>query len=526
MWAHTPDELLPTKEECVRIARANRLLRAGSSPEAEFAARWSGEGGDYCVYCLAEGGKRVRYIGITNQLVAKRLAQHMADRERGQNLHKENWLRSCAARNIKVTIHVVRAGLTANQACWIEELLIKLLKGPFNLTNSHSGGATGYAGLSEESRVKHRVNTKVGSERAFEKLAEAFDMERGYCLLDEWESEDSQEAGNGLRKTTASRPLANCADMETGVASAGDSAIRPNPPWEHVLTKMIRGQGLSWRTEQSYRNWAVRFAEYIQPLSPVAAGKTEVEKFLSHLAIEGSSRASQKQATNALFMLMQDALRIDLGELEFLQADTHAQEEPEILTRPQCAELFAALDEQPRLMAELMYCTGIRPSELYTIRVHQLHFDQNRLHIYGGPEGGLVRAMPLPRVLLPAIHEHLGRLAALWERDLQSTSCAGAWVPLACTAKDPKAGSKWEWQWLFPAKAKLRDVGSGMQRRHHFGDSRFQQLVKTAAKKAGLSMRVSPNVLRDSFVRHMLDLGVDRRTIFGIVGDRKSSDFL
>lgn len=518
MRAHTPDELLPSKEECLRIARVNRMLRSGSSPEAEFAARWSGEGGDYCVYCLAEGGKRVRYIGITNQHVTKRLAQHLADRQRGQNLHKENWLRSCAARNIEVTIHVVRSGLTAKQACLVEELLIRLLKRPFNLTNSHAGGATGYAGLSEESRVKHRVNTKIGSERAFEKLAEVFDMERGYCLLGEWESEDGQETGNGLRKATASRPLPNRADLETGVASSSRTATSSNPPWEHTLTKTIRGQGLSWRTEQSYRNWAARFADYISPISPTAAGKTEVEKFLSQLAVEGSSRASQKQATNALLMLMQDALQIDLGEIEFLQAEMPAEQEPEILTREQCAELFAALDGQSRLMAELMYCTALRPSELYTIRVHQLRFDHKRLHICAGALGELVRAMPLPVALLSTIHDHLGRLAALWKEDLQSSSCAGAWVPPTYTAKDPEAGYKWEWQWLFPARSLLRDVGSGVQRRPHFSDSRFQQIVGTAAKKAGLRMRVSPNGLRYAFVRHMLDIGVDRRTLFEIVG--------
>ncbi len=163
------------------------MLRRHSSPAKEFLDRWDVSGGDYCVYCLCENGKRVRYIGITRQSVDRRLAQHIADQRRDKNIYKYNWIRDCEKRKVQITIHVVRAGLTEKQAGMIEELLIRLLKKPFQLTNTHAGGSTGYAGLSEESKSKHRLNTKCGWDIAAKKWQDAIDMERGYCVLEWWE---------------------------------------------------------------------------------------------------------------------------------------------------------------------------------------------------------------------------------------------------------------------------------------------------------------------------------------------------
>lgn len=79
-------------------------------------------------------------------------------------------------------------------------------------------------------------------------------------------------------------------------------------PWEQDLIKASRERGFLWRTEQTYREWAVRFARFIAPRSPYAAGGENVAAFLSALAVEGrASPSAQKQALNALVFLMQEA---------------------------------------------------------------------------------------------------------------------------------------------------------------------------------------------------------------------------
>jgi hypothetical protein len=150
------EDIIPSLEACRTIARMNKFARKNKPYVTEKEIRWASEKGDYCIYCLCENEKRVRYIGITNQLPSTRLAQHFSDCGRGKNTYKENWLRKCIDSGIPVTIRMVRDGLTADRAGLMEAELIRFFKKAFNLTNTHSGGATGYAGLSEESKQKHR----------------------------------------------------------------------------------------------------------------------------------------------------------------------------------------------------------------------------------------------------------------------------------------------------------------------------------------------------------------------------------
>jgi hypothetical protein len=191
-------DFLPTPRRCARLAWLNRMLRSGISLEEVEARRWSHDVGDYSIYCLAEDSKRVRYVGITNQAPETRLRQHLADCGRGKNLYKENWLRSCVKRGIPITIHVVRSGLTAERAAMMEFELIRFFKKALSLVNTHAGGSTGYAGLSEESKKKHRINTEKGLIASSQRELEAQDMERGYCVLEEWGWDDGKaQPGDG-----------------------------------------------------------------------------------------------------------------------------------------------------------------------------------------------------------------------------------------------------------------------------------------------------------------------------------------
>jgi site-specific recombinase XerD len=183
-------DLLPTPRRCEHLAWLNRLLRSGLTIEQIEARRWSRDGGNYSIYCLAENRKRIRYIGITNQAPEERLRQHLADCGRGKNIYKENWLRSCVERDIPISIHVVRSGLTPEKAGMLEFELIRFFKKAFSLVNTHAGGSTGYAGLSEESKKKHRINTEKALMAAADR---EFEQEQAECandILDELKSDE------------------------------------------------------------------------------------------------------------------------------------------------------------------------------------------------------------------------------------------------------------------------------------------------------------------------------------------------
>lgn len=295
--------------------------------------------------------------------------------------------------------------------------------------------------------------------------------------------------------------------------AAGDLG---SEPWERDLIKAARERGFLWRTEQTYREWAQRFARFIAPRSPHAASGEEVAAFLSALAVQGrASPSSQKQALNALVFLMQEALHRDLGKMEFKRAFPK-QRLPTVLSVAEARSLFAQMNGTPRLMAELAYGSGLRLMELLRLRVHHLDLDRGRLQVFAG-KGDKDRATVLPEKLIPELRAHLQRLHPLWKAD-RAADVPGVWLPEGLERKYPKAGVSWEWQWVFPSRELGLEAATQIRRRHHVSDNLFQRALKVAATRASLTKRVTPHVLRHSFATHLLEAGTDIRSVQELLG--------
>ncbi len=286
--------------------------------------------------------------------------------------------------------------------------------------------------------------------------------------------------------------------------------------WERELIAAIRRKGFLWRTEKTYREWSARFARFIAPRSPYAAEGAEVAAFLSSLAVEQrASVSTQKQALNALVFLMQEALRQDLGELDFRWAPARKRV-PTVLSKEEVRLLFAKMPGGTRLMAEVMYGSGLRLMELLRLRVHHLDLARGQLKVYGG-KGDKDRLTVLPDSLRGKLEAHLERLRGLYQED-RAAGLPGVWLPEGLDRKYEKAGETWEWQWLWPSRELMKDPVSGARRRHHILDGTFQNIIRKSAAEAGLIKRVTPHVLRHSFATHLLESGVDIRTVQDLLG--------
>ena len=303
---------------------------------------------------------------------------------------------------------------------------------------------------------------------------------------------------------------------------AAQEAARPagqdvgGADWERDLIKAIRMKAFLFRTEQTYREWAVRFAAFLRPRSPYAATGADVSAFLERLAVEQRASAStQKQALNALVFLMQEALHRQVGELHFRRA-RKPERVPTVLSRTECQRLFAALEGLERLMAELMYGTGLRLMELLRLRVHHLDMERNQLRVHAG-KGNKDRVTVLPESLKPKLRDQLDDLRGRFAED-RAAGLAGVWLPEGLDRKYQGAGKTWEWQWLFPSRESSTDPVSGLRRRHHVIDTTFQRVLKRAAQDAGIDKRVTPHVLRHSFATHLLEGGADIRTVQELLG--------
>jgi integron integrase len=311
---------------------------------------------------------------------------------------------------------------------------------------------------------------------------------------------------------------------ETSVPHSGPRPMEPRPArddlggpeWERVLIKTMRRRGLLWRTEESYRSWARRFAHYIEPKTPYAAGAEEVQAFLTDLAAHGRASASgQRQALCALVFLMQEALKRQLGEMDFKRA-TPRERTPVFLTKGECQRLFERMEGTHRLMAELAYGSGLRLMELLRLRVHHLDLERMQLHVKGG-KGDKDRLTVIPESLAPALRRQLERLRPLYESD-RKAGLPGVWLPDGLEKKLQRAGERWEWQWFFPSREASRDPSTGIVRRHHTLDGAFQSAVRKAGSAAGINKRVTPHVFRHSFATHLLDGGTDLRTVQELLG--------
>lgn len=286
--------------------------------------------------------------------------------------------------------------------------------------------------------------------------------------------------------------------------------------WERDLIGAIRRKGFLWRTEQTYRAWAARFAEFLAPRSPYAARGEEVAAFLSALAVEQRAAPStQKQALNALVFLMQEALRIDLGEMDFRRARARKRM-PTVLSKAEVRQVLDRLPRGYRLMAEVMYGGGLRLMELLRLRVHHLDLARGQIKVHGG-KGDKDRITVLAEVLQEKLQAHLERLKEIHTED-RAAGAPGVWLPEGLARKYARAGETWEWQWLWPSREFMREPETGLRRRHHILDGTFQNAVRKAAREAGLTKRVTPHVLRHSFATHLLESGTDIRTVQELLG--------
>jgi integron integrase len=287
--------------------------------------------------------------------------------------------------------------------------------------------------------------------------------------------------------------------------------------WEQGLIARLRRKPCSWRTEQTYRGWLWRFARFLGKRPVRAAGGAEVRAFLSKLAVEERvGVATQRQALNALVFLLRESLGKPLADFsQFTRART-TKRMPVVLSRVECQRLFSVLEGTTRLMAELMYGSGLRITELLHLRIKDVDLERRQLIVRAG-KGDKDRVTMIPESLLERLLAHRERLRRLHTEDREADA-PGVWLPEGLERKFPQAGKAWEWQWLFPSRQWMKDPRTGLRRRHHVLDATLQHAIRLAAGRARLNKRVTPHVLRHSFATHLLEAGTDIRTVQDLLG--------
>jgi integron integrase len=297
------------------------------------------------------------------------------------------------------------------------------------------------------------------------------------------------------------------------------------------LSDTLRTAHYSYRTEEAYLDWVRRYILFHHKKHPAEMGAPEIRAFLTHLATERNVAAStQNQALSAILFLYREVLQREIEPI-LLSGAKRPERLPTVLTRQEAISVINQLTGTNKLMAQLLYGSGLRLMECVRLRVKDIDFEYKTITVRDG-KGEKDRVTPMPDSIIPHLQRQIERVRLLHQEDL-AAGFGRVYLPNALAKKYPNAAAELIWQYLFPAPKLSQDPRTetpsptmgegrdgGQTRRHHLDPSGLQRAVKEAAQKAGIQKRVTCHTFRHSFATHLLQNGYDIRTVQELLGHK------
>lgn len=251
-------------------------------------------------------------------------------------------------------------------------------------------------------------------------------------------------------------------------------------------------RGLSSRTLEAYRRDLAALRSFCADHGITKAGEVTpslLREFVYSLRDAGLAASSIRRMQSALRtyfgFLLADGILAE-NPTEHLESPKVGRPLPDVLSLEEVLAILAAPDEakpllwRDRAILEFLYASGARVSEVITLRITAIALDLGVCTIFG--KGSKERIVPVGRPACAAIERYLREIRPGLDRG------EGAGI-------------------LF-----LNARGRPLSRMAIFN------LVRVAARRAGIEKTVSPHTLRHSFATHLLEGGADLIAVQEMLG--------
>jgi len=265
----------------------------------------------------------------------------------------------------------------------------------------------------------------------------------------------------------------------------------PPPSVKRFLDYLFIECGLAGNTVEAYKRDLCRFCATVESIGRSFAeiDMSVVQRHLVTLQHEGLAVASVARHLAAIkmwlrFLFAERELRRDVASL--IESPKKWRNLPDSLRSDEVEALLAAPDPsqeyylRDRAILEVFYATGVRVSELCSLRMDSVNVKVGYVRVMG--KGRKERIVPIGRCALTAIENYLDQLR-----------------PQLAAHRDDGA--------LF-----LSRTGRALDR------SSVWRMVRKYAQVAGLSKSSSPHTLRHCFATHLLQGGADLRVVQELLG--------
>ncbi len=287
-----------------------------------------------------------------------------------------------------------------------------------------------------------------------------------------------------------------------------------------IVRDKVRFKHYSLSTEKTYIFWIKQYIIFHKKKHPIDMQKREIEEYLTYLATTRKvSSSTQNQAFSAILFLYREVLGVDISEWN-IQA-LRAQERkhiPVVLTIDEVANVISHLKPSYKLVVSLMYGCGLRMSEVLNLRLKDIDFGFDKIYVWDS-KSLKDRTVPLPKKLKTELLQQVEKTTNLHVEDIKN-GFGSVYIPYALEKKFPYIKMDTKWQFLFPMSKVSRDPRSETIRRHHMHEQTLGRNIREASKKTNLNKRVTSHIFRHSYATHLLQAGIDLRSIQELLGHK------